>query len=56
MMFDKYLEEKMIIRIQIRKEVFLKYFNKDHKTMSETITKANEAVKGFDQMSKEKPE
>ncbi len=57
-MFDKYLEEKMIIRIQIWKDVFLKHLHKDSLTTSKTLAAdiADEAVKRFEKACKEEPE
>lgn len=57
-MFDKYLEEKMIIRIEIWRDVFLKYLVEDDSSSSEShaADKADAAVKRFDKGCMEKPE
>ncbi len=57
-MFDKYLEEKMIIRIQIWRDVFIHYLDNvvGSNFMATAMDKADEAVKRFDQASKETPE
>ena len=57
-MFDKYLEEKMIIRIQIWRDVFIKHLNEqyqlDKKTFAADI--ADIAIDRFDQICKGKTE